>query len=299
MEKAYKLEFTNKQSGDLYLNTCGCSRTEPLHSFGPAVRPHYLIHFVLDGKGKFVVGNKEFPLEAGYGFLIEPDELTFYQADEKNPWTYIWVGFSGNQAGEYIRNMGLSIRHPIIQSEKQDELYAIVKDMMEHNTYSMSNELRRNGLLKMFLSIISESITVSEKDDIDKANNYVDMAIDFIRSNYCNPIKVTDVADYVCINRSYLYTLFQNSLQMSPQQFLTIFRITKAAELLQVTDFSVESIALSCGYKDPLVFAKAFRQMNGMSPSKYRKEVMDGKVRHSKNNLEQIENFIKSIQTGI
>jgi len=299
MEKAYKLEFTNKHAGELYLNTCGCSKTEPLHSFGPAVRPHYLIHFVLDGKGKFVIGNKEYPLEAGYGFLIEPDELTFYQADEKEPWTYVWVGFSGSQAGAYIRNMGLSVRHPIIQSDRSDELYTIVKDMIEHNTYSMSNELRRDGLLKMFLGIVAQGAAVAEKDDSDKANNYVDMAIDYIRSNYCNPIKVTDVAEYVCINRSYLYTLFQNSLQMSPQQFLTIFRITKAAELLQVTDFSIESIALSCGYKDPLVFAKAFRQMKGLSPSKYRKEVMDGKVRHSQNNLDQIENFIKNMQTSI
>ena len=34
-------------------------------------------------------------------------------------------------------------------------------------------------------------------------------AVEFIQSNYCNPIKVTDVADYVCINRSYtLYKVY-------------------------------------------------------------------------------------------
>ena len=49
MEKAYKLEFQTEQSGNLILNCCGCSKTEPLHSFGPAVSPHYLIHFVLSG----------------------------------------------------------------------------------------------------------------------------------------------------------------------------------------------------------------------------------------------------------
>ena len=43
-------------------------------------------------------------------------------------------------------------------------------------------------------------------DEEDKGNQYVKKAVSFIQSNYCNPIKVTDVADYVCINRSYLYT---------------------------------------------------------------------------------------------
>lgn len=299
MEKAYKLKFKNEQSGELCLNTCGCSKTEPLHSFGPAVRPHYLIHYVLNGKGKFIVEGKEYPLETGYGFLIVPDELTFYQADEKDPWTYIWVGFSGSLAGEYIDRMGLSEHHPIIHSEDVEELYALVKDMMEHNTYSMANDLRRNGLLKMFLSVIAQSALLPEKEETDRANQYVQKAIDFIRSNYCNPIKITDIADYVCINRSYLYTLFQGTLRMSPQQFLTIYRITKATELLQVTEFGIESIALSCGYKDPLVFTKAFRQMKGISPSGYRRNINREEKYHSKDTLEQIEDFIHNKQEGI
>lgn len=57
------------------------------------------------------------------------------------------------------------------------------------------------------------------REETDRANQYVRRAVEFIQRNYCNPIRVTDVADYVCVNRSYLYTLFQKSLGMSPQQF--------------------------------------------------------------------------------
>ena len=245
MEKAYKLEFAGEQTGSLYVNCCGLSRTEPMHSFGPALKPHYLIHYILSGKGKFSIGGEEYPLEAGYGFLITPDELAFYQADEEEPWTYVWVGFSGTQAVEYLGNMGLSVRQPIFKSEASEELYRIVKDMMEHNTYGLSNDLRRNGQLGIFLSVIAEGSRVEKHGDDDKANIYVRKAVSFIQNNYCNPIKVTDVADYVCINRSYLYTLFQNSMGMSPQQFLMTFRITKATELLQLTSLPIESIALS------------------------------------------------------
>ena len=160
MEKAYKLEFAGEQTGSLYVNCCGLSRTEGLHSFGPALKPHYLVHYILSGKGRFSIGGKEYPLEAGYGFLITPDELAFYQADENDPWTYVWVGFSGTQAAEYISNIGLSVRQPVFKSEASEELYQIVKDMMEHNTFGLSNDLRRNGQLGVFLSIIAEGSKV-------------------------------------------------------------------------------------------------------------------------------------------
>lgn len=297
MEKAYKLEFAGEQTGSLYVNCCGLSRTEPMHSFGPALKPHYLIHYILSGKGKFSIGGEEYPLEAGYGFLITPDELAFYQADDKEPWTYVWVGFSGTQAAEYVGNIGLSVRQPIFKSDSSQELYRIVKDMMEHNTFGLSNELRRNGQLGIFLSVIAEGSRVEKKNEEDKANIYVRKAVSFIQNNYCNPIKVTDVANYVCINRSYLYTLFQNSIGMSPQQFLTTFRITKATELLQLTSLPVESIALSCGYHDPLVFTKAFRQMKQMSPTAFRKEMQKGETRHNREYLRQVEEFIGQINS--
>lgn len=295
MEKAYELEFAGEKNGSLFLNCCGMSQTEPFHSFGPAIKPHYVIHFVLGGKGKFTIGGKEYSLERGCGFVIPPDELAFYQADEINPWTYVWVGFNGSMAEELIRSMGLSAASPVFKSDREKEFYQAVMDMMEHNTIGIANDLRRNGQLHLFLSLIAESAHIEEKGEEDRADTYVRRAVDFILSNYCNPIKVTDVADYVCINRSYLYTLFKNAMGMSPQQFLSTFRITRAAELLQMTSLPVESIALSCGYSDPLVFAKSFKQMKDMSPSAYRKEMQKGETRKNKEYLKQIEDFINQV----
>lgn len=289
MEKAFKLDFQNEKNGSLYVNCCGCSMTQGLHSFGPASKPHFLIHFVLSGKGIFRYHDKEYKLEKNYGFLIQPNELAFYQADEEEPWSYLWLGFAGSRASEILQGMGLSRNHPIFSCNASEELYDIVKDMMEHNTVGIANELRCNGQLGVFLSVIAEGTGVLSLQEEDKGNQYVKKAVSFIQSNYCNPIKVTDVADYVCINRSYLYTLFQNYLGMSPQKFLTTFRLTKAKELLESTEYSIESIALSCGYGDALVFTKAFHGMRGMSPSAYRK------ISHKESSKEQLEEVEKMI----
>ena len=41
------------------------------------------------------------------GFLIRPEISTFYQADPNDPWTYMWVGFDGSRAEEYLSDIGL------------------------------------------------------------------------------------------------------------------------------------------------------------------------------------------------
>lgn len=299
MEKAYKLDFFNEKKGGLYLNCCGCSQTEPLHSFGPASKPHYLIHYILSGKGIFRFGEKEYHLEAGYGFLIEPDKLAFYQADAEDPWTYVWVGFAGSEAESNLFAMGINHKHPVFKSEHSEQIYEVVRDMMEHNTYGVANDLRRNGLLSIFLSLIASDTKVVDKNETDKGNEYVRKAVSYMQSNYCNPIRITEVANYVCISRSYLYTLFDKNLGMSPQEFLTVFRITKARELLESTSYSIESIALSCGYTDALNFTKAFRAMKGVPPSVYRKLSREQGSKQDVKQLQEIEELIKNnILTG-
>ena len=84
----------------------------------------------------------------------------------------------------------------------------------------------------------------------------------------------------------------ERSAPMSPQRFLTTFRITKARELLDSTSYPIESIALSCGYSDALVFTKAFHSMKGMSPSQYRKQ---SHRESSKEQLQEVEHLIAQL----
>lgn len=82
---------------------CGKENCEPGHSFGPAVRPHYLLHVVLDGKGFYRKNGVTYSLHKGDAFLIPPMESTYYEADQEDPWTYAWVGFDGKNCKQTLR----------------------------------------------------------------------------------------------------------------------------------------------------------------------------------------------------
>src|SRR5699024_5130481 len=101
---------------DLALIFCGHATCAPLHKFGPAVRPHYILHYILDGSGTFTFANQTFQLKKGQGFIIEPDVVNQYQADESNPWTYIWIGFEGTKAAVQLEQLGITHKNPIFYS---------------------------------------------------------------------------------------------------------------------------------------------------------------------------------------
>ena len=277
MEHSYSPN-ARRQFSDLYLCFCGYEECLPGHSFGPAVRPNYIIHYILKGKGIFKTEEASYELSAGQGFLIEPGKQTFYQASQADPWVYLWIGFDGSRAADYLSGMGLGEKRPIFSSSCGLRLHQLLNRMLEHNTYAAADQFMLESLLFAFFSALSEDLDVMSPTDSSGGSLYVRKAAEFIQTNYFTPIRVSDVAKYVCVNRSYLYTLFQKELGMSPQEYLSNCRLTRAAELLLITDLSVESIAFSCGYSDPLVFSKAFKAKNGTPPSRFRREHLKDRV---------------------
>ena len=86
------LVFSEYQTGtiDLSLSFYGYEECTPNYSFGPAIRDTYVLHYISKGQGKFHYKGKIVDLKEGDFFLLKPDELTFYQADSKEPWAYYW-----------------------------------------------------------------------------------------------------------------------------------------------------------------------------------------------------------------
>lgn len=80
-----------KNYEDLYFSFCGFSKTQPKHSFGPAIRDTYLIHIVLEGKGYYSIEKQNYYLKSGQGFVIPPGFQHFIKQIMKNLGvTYGW-----------------------------------------------------------------------------------------------------------------------------------------------------------------------------------------------------------------
>jgi YesN/AraC family two-component response regulator len=60
---------------------------------------------------------------------------------------------------------------------------------------------------------------------------------------------------------------------ISPQQYLTEYRIRQAVHFLERRKGSVKEIGIAVGIEDPQYFSNLFKQVTGKSPKNYMKEV--------------------------
>lgn len=260
---------------DLRVYQCGEQECEPGHAWGPAVRDHYLIHFALSGQGVFQSQSQAWHLSAGQGFLICPEQTTSYHADLSDPWHYVWIGFKGVKAAEYLRLAGLSEKTPILDDhglpEKVD-CRAYFTLMAEARSMKRGRELYLLGTLHLLLAKLAEAnpAPLADEDQLARQEWYVQQAADFLAMNYSRKISISDIARQLGLDRSYFGSLFHQHTGLAPQQYLLRLRMEKAAGLLTRSNLPVSSVSRSVGYEDPLLFSRMFRKVQGQAPSEYR-----------------------------
>ncbi|GKX31087.1 AraC family transcriptional regulator [Vallitalea longa] len=239
-------------------------------NFGPFIRDHYIIHFVIEGKGIFRTNDTIYNLHEKQAFLICPNVLTYYEADKKAPWNYYWIGFHGENVKGVLDACNLSYENPILSFDKNKIIEIIVKSIYNLENTRINFELRSKGLLYL---LMDELTNISDKKIPTMNDNtsevYVQNAISYIKRNYSEDIKIKDIANFLNLDRSYLTRIFKEVLCMTPQDYLIHFRIEKAKGLLRSTDLSVSAVGRSVGYPDPYYFSKIFKKMVNLTPKSY------------------------------
>lgn len=244
-----------KKSGERPLQPLfvGWEQCKSGHCFGPHIREHYLIHFVLSGKGCLWDKNGEHTLHAGELFVIRPGEVTVYKADEQEPWYYCWIAFKGEDAAPFSACASV-LRSP---GEIAERLNTLAHAQI--TTPEIYLALLYELLYSLFCTLPAQ---VSAEDRLQEICRY-------IRYNYMNDLRVSELSRLFGFERSYLYRLFKEHLQISVKDYITDVRMKHAEEFL-LAGHAVGQTARMVGYEDVLVFSHAFKKYFGKTATQLR-----------------------------
>lgn len=268
--------FLNNDFFDITIYQYGREPCKPYHTFGPAIRNHYLIHCILSGKGVYRAKaqgqSAEYHLHKGQAFLIEPNHIVHYSADGNDPWEYAWIEFDGLKAKEFLSHAGLSHGCPIFNASTENgwlEAFSPLLYMLGHPDMLPAQTM---GYAYLFFgSLMEHSATARPlpRDDIKKF--YVQSTAGYIENHYMENITIEDIAAHLGLNRCYFSKLFKKMTQKSPQEFLITYRIHKACEYLRFTDLTIAEIANQVGYPNQFHFTRAFKSIMQLPPNEWRK----------------------------
>ncbi|MFA9379851.1 MAG: helix-turn-helix domain-containing protein, partial [Acetanaerobacterium sp.] len=270
---AFKHSFKTRlrESFGLAVYNTGRQQCEPSYTWGPAVRDHYLIHYVALGSGTLRADGRQYDIRAGDAFLVTPGRLVSYTANPHDPWEYLWVGFNGSDAQGLLALTGFCAENPIVHLLDDAKTRCLLGDIYAAQGCAAHQETRMSGYLYLFLAYLMDCAK-KPLQEADAARAYAELALRYIEHNYGMHIGVDDIASHVGISRSHLYRVFIRHIALSPNEYVVRFRVSKACELLHGTPLSVAEVAGSVGFDDPLYFSRVFRRIKGVSPRAYRKD---------------------------
>lgn len=277
-----------KRCGRLNFNQCGVEACSPGHFYGPRVRYHCLIHFVLEGKGKLVINQEKYEVHAGDAFLIPPNALGYYIADMKEPWKYFWLSFVGTEAEQYAVRVfeggfvrSLSNIQQIWEQMRQ-LISTFLPENWEENAEKLCSEsyhiypadtlqesFRMNAGMYTILSMLLEQ--EGNQEEQQKQSSYAEKVKNYIDSYFMDINEITQLAQMFHLHPNYLSAIFKEKFYVSPKQYLLERKLEYANHLLSETEYSIQYISSACGFLNVSTFSKVYKRHMGVSPGTYRR----------------------------
>ena len=154
------------------------------------------------------------------------------------------------------------------------ELYERLSDCSPPNI--VNRELQGEYIAEFLFLVLAEAYKYNRlhAENFD-GGSYVKRACNYINDRYNEQITIEDIANYLSLNKNYLIRLFRAELKTTPHRYILETRLLRARQLLVHSDYSVQQVALLCGFNTPSYFIKSFKTRFGKTPVAYRNGFLD------------------------
>ncbi|TRX70201.1 hybrid sensor histidine kinase/response regulator transcription factor [Carboxylicivirga sp. M1479] len=127
----------------------------------------------------------------------------------------------------------------------------------------------RDRLKNKFTSFVEfKESEVTYENKLD--NDFIKKAIQFVNDNMINEkLSVVELSKELCVSRPVLYRKIKALTDQSPQEFINLLKLKKAADILKSQQLSISETAFLTGFANPKHFSTNFKKQFGMSPSQF------------------------------
>ncbi len=238
-------------------------------SWGPGKRSSYVIHYIIRGSGYFTCNGKTYTLHAGQSFLIRPMVEIRYGPIMEDPWEYVWVEFVDSQYLPLLELLPFTEGNCILDVVPPENLLPYFEHMFNPCPVPQRTTMYvKQGMLRTILGVYAGRGKGPQKQSRE-ADYY--MAACTMIGQFYHSAQFT--LDTICreLNITYntLCRSFRSAGVVPPAKYLQQYRIDQAKRQLGSAGTSIKSVALSCGFSDPLHFSRVFRANTGLSPREF------------------------------
>ncbi len=181
--------------------------------------------------------------------------------DEKN---------SQSMDKKYIKELGMLLYNTLsrifIQLKDVNENID-VKDYNINEILEISDAVKLKEVFQNKILSICKLTKIEEENDVESVKIKIER---YLEENYMIDISLENLADHLGHSFKYTSVLFKKVMGDNFKNYLSIYRIEKAKELMQENhDLKIKDLAELIGYNSSNTFIRIFRKYEGVSPGKY------------------------------
>ncbi|MFS2221105.1 AraC family transcriptional regulator [Pantoea sp. B65] len=235
------------------------------------------ILYVEQGHGVVIVDNKHYTMRPGRLFIFPPFTLHKVMVEESDRDIYrrtiIHV--------DHYAILGILKHFPLNQNRLRNFSKkggaAFVADVRHIHAYLEvmfdlynKNDLNTEGVACLLLNLFSV-LPEEQQESPEESYRLSTQVLFWIEENYTGKFSLDKLAADINKSRSYISRRFQYETGEKIHDYITIFRLRKACELLLHESLSINDIAAKVGFSDVTYFISSFKKGIGETPLQYRK----------------------------
>ncbi len=169
----------------------------------------------------------------------------------------IYVMISGFSEFDYVQKaMRCGARDYILKPVQREKLQPIIEGIIVQDLHGTLGNVNRND------KEIDPVLCVR----YDSLSNLTNRILVMVKAEYNQNINLKTVADKFKMNSTYLGQIFLKETCLKFSEYLMVYRLLRARELIISTDEKIACIACSVGFSNPNYFYTRFHDYFNLSP---------------------------------
>ena len=245
----------------------------PKYDFPGEIHNFWEITYIDDGQLITEVDNKEYFLES-HNLLFYAPKQEHSQKTNKTC-SYLTVIFDMNISdsdAELLKNKIFEI-----DQKESDLLSHFIKASADNNDYK--NDILITLIQSLVIALLSRHKS-NKKNSVNTSmqqrfqNELISEIALYIQENIYSPLTVEDICYKFAMSRSSVQALFKENLDITPKQYISDLKFSKAKQMIKNSVYSISEISRMCGFSSIHYFSRKFKEKYGVTPTSYAKSIV-------------------------
>ena len=233
----------------------------------------YILFYTVAGAGLIEQDAQQVELPAGSALLLNcRTPQSYCTAPRQQSWQHYWVHLDGAGVANMAETLLPQNRLTPVRVSGWEMQPLFESIFAEWDRGTVAAQIETGLTLHRMLALMAARLLAGDASRSNRA--LIEQATGYIRAHYAEPLSLDALLAQTPVSKSWFLRLFRQYTGTTPYNFLLSTRITRAKELLVLTDFAVSEIAHQVGFGDESNFSTRFTAMVGQSPQQYRKSAM-------------------------